>query len=127
MGKSKYIKYDFPFRFSSPIPHRLYSWRWWQSFKNHQWRCRIFEQNSNTNSFSIYPSPCNGKFTINFELNANKSKSIYICTTAGKLIYKKENIIDNIVQVDLSKEAKGIYFVKVVQQNNVMVGKVIIE
>ncbi|MBL0051252.1 MAG: T9SS type A sorting domain-containing protein [Bacteroidetes bacterium] len=85
----------------------------------------FFEQNVNTNSFSIYPSPCNGKFTINFEVNTNKSKSIYVSTITGNLIYKKENIISDVVQIDLTTQAKGVYFVKVIEQNNVMVGKVI--
>ncbi len=87
----------------------------------------FFEQNVNTNSLSIYPSPCNGKFIISVPQKIEKSKSIYIYTTAGNLIYKKENIIDNILQVDLTTQAKGIYFVKVIEQNNVMVGKVILE
>ena len=87
----------------------------------------FFEQNVNTNSLSIYPSPCNGKFTLSVAEKPNKSKSIYVSTITGKLIYKKENVFDNVFQVDLTKEARGIYFVKVIQQNNVMVGKVILE
>ncbi|MBL0050604.1 MAG: T9SS type A sorting domain-containing protein [Bacteroidetes bacterium] len=87
----------------------------------------FFEQNVNTNSLSIYPSPCNGKFIISVAEKPNKSKSIYVSTITGKLIYKKENVFDNVFQVDLTKEARGIYFVKVIEQNNVMVGKVILE
>ncbi len=84
-------------------------------FQNHQ------------DEMMIYPNPNKGIFRIKTFMDNYNAKSIYIYTTAGNLIYKKETIIDNIVQVDLTKEARGIYFVKVIQQNNVMVGKVILE
>ncbi|MBL0053517.1 MAG: T9SS type A sorting domain-containing protein [Bacteroidetes bacterium] len=100
---------------------------WGGIYKITNFATSIKENNINNNSLSIYPSPSNGKFTISFEKKTKKSKAIYIYSTTSELIYKKENIIDNILQVDLSKAAKGVYFVKVIEQNNVMVGKVVVE
>lgn len=79
------------------------------------------------NVLMIYPNPNKGIFWIKTFIDNSISKSMFIYTITGKLIYKKENMIENIVQVDLSSEARGIYFVKVVQQNNVLVGKVVVE
>ncbi|MBL0051248.1 MAG: T9SS type A sorting domain-containing protein [Bacteroidetes bacterium] len=100
---------------------------WLVKFCDTTYNIGLVQLQNHQGEMMIYPNPNKGIFWIKTFIDNSISKSMFIYTITGKLIYKKENVIDNIVQVDLSKEARGIYFVKVIQQNNVMVGKVILE
>lgn len=64
--------------------------------------------------FNIYPNPNGGFFTIN-----NHSKEnvvINVTNIQGELIYST-NSVNSILTVDLSENAKGIYFVSVTSNN----------
>jgi beta-glucanase (GH16 family) len=61
--------------------------------------------------FNIYPNPNNGQFTL--ELNNNEEKaSVVVYDLMGKIVYSK-NSGQNIQKIDISEQAKGIYFVRV--------------
>ena len=68
---------------------------------------------SNLSSFLIYPNPTtDGLFTI--ENNSLSSHSIYtISNLVGKIIYSKEIESSNFINIDLSNEANGIYFLNI--------------
>lgn len=73
-------------------------------------------------NINIFPNPSLGTVTI----AGNEIEKIIIFSSEGKLVNyintpKNKNIID------LSKEAKGVYFVKLISQNNAVVQKIIIE
>jgi hypothetical protein len=75
---------------------------------------------------SIVPNPNGGIFNINLS-NQNSSKStILIYGANGVLIQTLENISINNYQIDLTKQAKGIYFIKVVSNDKVFVQSVVI-
>lgn len=76
-------------------------------------------------SFSIYPNPNNGKFTITVD-SGNCNISVYdIC---GKLIQitsyygKQQNI-----SIDLTDKSKGIYFVKLQTDHELITKKIILQ
>jgi len=73
--------------------------------------------------FNLYPSPNNGVFTINTTSSYNK---VMITDVSGKMVYNKE--IDNsVISIKLTNITKGIYFVRVSNENGVGVQKIIIE
>ncbi|MES2837618.1 MAG: choice-of-anchor tandem repeat GloVer-containing protein [Bacteroidota bacterium] len=68
----------------------------------------------NKNSISIYPNPNNGLFTIS-ATSSLIGADIKITTVTGQII--SENHIENasIININLSKEANGFYFVEINQ------------
>jgi hypothetical protein len=77
----------------------------------------------------IYPNPTENILNIELHNADNQPLEIEIFTVTGEVIYQKDykNIAAHFVeQVDLSGCAKGIYLVKVKQDRNVVVGKVVV-
>ena len=83
------------------------------------------EENNNTPSIDIYPNPTNGSFVI-AQANADKM-GIEIYDVIGKLLFKIETV--NIeTAIDLTKQPKGIYFIKLTGENgNVLNKKIILQ
>jgi hypothetical protein len=75
------------------------------------------DANADENRFSIYPNPNNGK--VNIEMNIAGKANIMVFDANGKLVYSDDiaNALNNKIQLDLSNEAPGMYFVKVVSEN----------
>jgi len=79
-------------------------------------------------SIYIYPNPTTGIFTIkgNNNLSGNRRiQSIEITNVYGQIIYVKnpqgfQNLAD-LVQIDLSEQPKGIYFIHIFD-NNILIG-----
>lgn len=64
----------------------------------------------NQEPFKLYPNPNNGNFTL--EKNSTDPCSITIYNTLGEILFKKENIRENIANIDISNFPKGVYFLK---------------
>jgi uncharacterized repeat protein (TIGR03803 family) len=78
-----------------------------------------------SNSISIFPNPSNDFITIS-KNNTSKTE-IEIYNIVGNLIYKTI-LIKQQTTIDLSKEANGIYFIKITDENqNVTNRKIVIE
>ena len=82
----------------------------------------FINQFSETKTFSIYPNPSNGKFSIiNYELQIT---NIEIIDITGKVIHKSEFVVSN-SQFEINK--KGIYFIKAQTENQIFTEKIIIQ
>jgi len=68
----------------------------------------------------VYPNPTSGLFVVE-TANANQ---IVVFDATGRIVYN-ENITDSEVQIDLSNEANGLYFIKLVENGNVIIKKLI--
>ncbi len=82
--------------------------------------------NISENNISVYPNPSDGLFII----KANNIKQIGITDLTGKSIKnisEKSGLISNFTTIDLSKQAKGIYFINVTTQNSNKLIKLILE
>jgi hypothetical protein len=80
---------------------------------------------ANINSFSVYPNPINGKFTIS---NNSNISSIEIFNLSGTRVYsdfkfKKQTLSE----IDLTGYAKGIYLVKIYDGTKSQSRKVIVQ
>jgi hypothetical protein len=88
------------------------------------------DQKLNLTHMNFYPNPNTGKFNLSFQLPEKGDTEVSILNTEGKVVYK-ENLpafsgkYDQ--EIDISKQAKGIYFVKVEQGKNSQVKKIVLE
>jgi len=76
----------------------------------------------NNTSINIFPNPSSGNIIVEGE----NIKSIRITDTNGKIIQQLA-VTDKIINIDLSKEAKGIYFVNVSTEKEVVIKKIVVE
>lgn len=79
---------------------------------------------------NFYPNPSSGKFNLAFDLQEKGDADITILNTEGKIVYKEK--LANFTgsydkEIDISKNAKGIYFVKVEQGKHAQVKKIVLE
>lgn len=74
--------------------------------------------------FTIYPNPTNGWITV--KTAANDKGAIEVTNLQGKVIYKN-TLNSNTQNIDLSANAKGVYFVTVTTTNGVEVQKMVIQ
>ena len=71
----------------------------------------------------IYPNPSKGIFTIRTDTENTK---VEVYSTLGKLILK-DNIIKGVKQIDISKESKGIYFIRLQNNEKIIDDKIILK
>ncbi len=73
----------------------------------------------------IYPNPTTGIFTI----EGKDIQSIVITNISGQVVYDRNlqgfKNLEGLIQVDLSKQSKGIYFVKIQNDDFISVKKII--
>ena len=81
------------------------------------------EENKSNFNIAIYPNPNTGIFNI--RTDANKLK-VEIYSTLGELITKKM-LLNGVQQIDLSEEAKGIYFVKLIHDGKIEQRKILVK
>ncbi len=66
------------------------------------------------NTVGIYPNPSSGRFTL---CNAIAGSQLIITNVLGEIIYESK-INSPQAQIDLSKEAKGIYFYRIISESS---------
>mgnify|MGYP001423939898 CR=1 FL=1 len=81
------------------------------------------DENENNLGLSIYPNPNNGIFTLNVEA---ENVTVKVMNTSGQIILTKNNVTTK-EQINLSSNAKGIYFVTVTSQKSVITKKIIVQ
>ena len=74
------------------------------------------EQNIANSRINFYPNPSNGIFTINSD--DIKLQSCNILNVLGESVFSQNSNLTNQINLDLSAQAKGIYFVEVTDVNN---------
>ena len=74
----------------------------------------------------LYPNPTsNGQFTF---ITTNKNnKSVVIYDVTGKIVFKKENTLLQTFDIDITNYPKGMYYVKIIGDNEIWSGKIISE
>jgi hypothetical protein len=79
------------------------------------------------NSISIYPNPSSDKLIIDFQsINDLKNITVSIYNIQGKLLLQQA-IKQTQIEINISSFAKGVYIIKVYNDNNIMVSKFIKE
>jgi hypothetical protein len=90
--------------------------------------CEVFVSVDHNNvlnkDINIYPNPNNGFFTFLINGLDFSTATIKIYNISGQLILNK-NLTQNLTKIDLTKFSKGIYFVKMENDNEVVMKKII--
>lgn len=75
---------------------------------------------------SIHPNPNNGYFRVILKNSFDKIESIDFFNMAGVAVYKKSNLLNNSVEVDLTTQPSGVYLIKVqTEKGTVITTKII--
>ncbi len=76
--------------------------------------------------FNVYPNPNNGSFYV--KANVNGASSIRVMDLTGRVVFEKEYATRSLLMtsVDMTNQAKGIYFVEVKEGSAVSVQKIIV-
>jgi len=72
---------------------------------------------------SIYPNPAKDYFTIN--LDNNEKSDLKILDITGKVVYERN--FSKEINISTEKFKEGIYFVKVKNNDNIIIRKIIVE
>jgi len=84
----------------------------------------IAETKPSNSNFTIYPNPSSdGQFIIELT-NKTTESTIEIYDLMGKKVWSKVSS-ENKLEIDISNQPKGIYLVKVVSENNVIIQKIV--
>lgn len=78
------------------------------------------------NESVIYPNPVSDVMQVKFPVFLDQA-TIKVIDIAGKQVYEKQNISGLQTNLDLTKVAKGVYFIKVLSNNETAVLKVLKE
>lgn len=70
------------------------------------------------NGIALYPNPTKGKFTVQTN-QPMLDATVKVTTLTGQTVTQKVHVNGNTVELDLSKEAAGIYFVEVADNGNI--------
>jgi PKD repeat protein len=77
---------------------------------------------------SVYPNPSNGIYQIKFNNPDAGQMDIEVVTLHGESVLTKNSAVKaETFPLDLSNQPKGIYFLKITQQNNSVIKKLVIQ
>ena len=79
---------------------------------------------------NVFPNPNNGQFNFAVTLSESKNLRFTIVNMLGQAVYQQEekNVTNQVIQMDLTGMAKGVYFTYILdEENNRTVKKIIIE
>jgi hypothetical protein len=85
----------------------------------------ISEGTNVLNSFSIFPNPSKGEFTLQLKEKLNNGGEVIVTDIMGKEIFKQE--LNEAKEVKLSLETKGLYFVRLESEGKRIVKKIVVE
>jgi hypothetical protein len=76
---------------------------------------------------NIYPNPSNGVFVLNLGNQLKNVNNIEVINTFGQVVYQNRKPQLSELQIDLSQFSKGLYFVKVRNNDNEIINKIVVE
>lgn len=86
--------------------------------------CIVGISNLERNQFaSIYPNPNKGHFTVKAN-SSNQFNTIEIYNLLGKRVISS-SFGDNSIEIDISNQPKGVYLLKIVSNNDIIIQKII--
>ena len=90
--------------------------------------CTGIETNDKANKVSLYPNPNTGEFTIDMS-SINEDVNIEILSSYGQVIYKVSHKAtqSRLVEIKQSQLAKGMYYIRISNENMMLYKKVNIQ
>ena len=87
------------------------------------------ESAGNANSFSIYPNPAASNISIEITASASQEAEIMLFSSAGQLVaIERVNLIagKNTREYNTQEYARGVYFIKLISEGNVIIKKLVL-
>ena len=78
----------------------------------------------NIEIFNVYPNPSSGVFTLSLKTE-NEQSDVYVIDILGIVIYRSQLTGTGEQEINLSMHPHGIYFVKVVSGDNMVIKKIV--
>jgi len=84
------------------------------------------EPSRSEHPITYFPNPTTGNITIgNFCTSDNCSADILVTDLLGNIVYQKQGVEDSSITIDLSEQARGIYFIKVRTEGSEKIAKIV--
>ena len=115
---------EYFWRVRTIAPDTTYNWSSVWSFKTSVNGVGNKELIASDDNIYIYPNPNKGEFFIQF--NSNKNRTFEVYNSIGKLVLQSSTNNSN-VQIDLTNNPRGIYFVKISDENSTSIKKVVLK
>ncbi len=75
----------------------------------------------------LYPNPSDGEITIEMPKGDYDNENlISVYNSVGSLVWQNSTP-DNVIHIDLSQQAKGVYFVKITNKNSILTKKLVLQ
>ncbi len=89
--------------------------------------CESIDESILSNSLNIFPNPTNGKFTVQFNMNIGTTE-IEVVNLLNEVVYSNRMEVNSrtAINIDLSDNAEGLYFVRLKAQNTESIKKVVV-
>jgi len=87
---------------------------------------RIESVSADSKNLHIYPNPGNGNFTVELDQKANQKMEISVYNYLGQTIDKKTNNSLSKVNIDLTEQESGMYFIEIKAEDNTTITKKIV-
>ncbi|MBI5219417.1 MAG: T9SS type A sorting domain-containing protein [Bacteroidia bacterium] len=81
----------------------------------------------NLNQLTIYPNPCSGLLTIQFDNNIKQFVSVKITDILGKEVYYESMSVTGFKNIDISGLGNGIYFIEATYSGKIYNGKILLK
>jgi len=82
-----------------------------------------------SNGINIYPNPSNGFLFVEFTGSFSNNCDVFVYNIQGQLV-KSQNVTKitnhSVFELDMNKQSKGVYFVKIINGDNVTVNKIVL-
>ena len=75
---------------------------------------------NNSELIKVYPNPANNSLYINLALDSEANIKLQILSIEGRLVFDKNINSNSFNNIDISKIEKGVYFIKIVNNGNVL-------
>ncbi|MCG3167585.1 MAG: hypothetical protein POELPBGB_03379 [Bacteroidia bacterium] len=87
------------------------------------------QETDEAQALRVFPNPSNGKISVNFKPDSKKKTQLKITDESGKVVYSEEikTASEFTHEIDLGNEAKGIYFVEIMQGKNKYVNRIVLK
>ncbi len=115
---------EYFWRVRTIAPDTTYNWSSVWSFKTSVNGVGDKELIASEDNIYVYPNPNKGEFFIQF--NSNKNRTFEVYNSIGKLVLQSSTNNSN-VQIDLTNNPRGIYFVKISDENSTSIKKVVLK
>jgi len=78
-----------------------------------------------SNAIQLYPNPSAGEIYLDLQLHYNEETAVIVTDITGRRVYDQKPLQAS-NKIDLSKLAKGLYIIQLTHDNDIYIGKVIL-